>query len=77
MTLEHFQAKWMPVRGKKMRQAKNLERRSDSFGSEYAMDAPIAMNSLPFDAGLWHRFPVGIVVRKPVRCASAVRRSCP
>ncbi|MEM7653957.1 MAG: DsbA family protein, partial [Pseudomonadota bacterium] len=36
--LEHFAAKWTPVRGNKMRQNKQLERRSDSIRSECALD---------------------------------------
>ncbi|MEY9516131.1 hypothetical protein ABIF16_006862 [Bradyrhizobium elkanii] len=32
--LERFRAKWIPVRVKKTRQNKNLERRSDSIGTE-------------------------------------------
>ncbi len=35
--LEHFQAKWTPVRVKKMRQYKDLEPRSDSIGTEMAL----------------------------------------
>ena len=35
--IEHFQAKWIPVRVKKMRQNKELERCSDSAGSESAL----------------------------------------
>ena len=31
--LEHFPAKWVPVRVKKMRQNKKLEPRSDSIGT--------------------------------------------
>jgi biopolymer transport protein ExbB len=38
--LEHFRAKWTPVRVKKMRQNKNLEPRSDSIGTEKAL-APV------------------------------------
>jgi uncharacterized protein len=38
-TLEHFQAKWIPVRVKKMRRNKNLEPRSDSIGTEKALGA--------------------------------------
>jgi hypothetical protein len=37
--LEHFRAKWTPVRVKKMRQNKNIEPRSDSIGTEKALDA--------------------------------------
>jgi hypothetical protein len=37
--LENFQAKWIPVRVKKMRQNKNLEPRSDSIGTETALAA--------------------------------------
>jgi hypothetical protein len=36
--LEHFQAKWTPVRVKKMRQYKDLEPRSDSIGTEKALE---------------------------------------
>ena len=35
--LEHFPAKWMPVRVAKMRQNKDLEPRSDSIGVEKAL----------------------------------------
>jgi hypothetical protein len=35
--LEHFQAKWTPVRVKKMRYNKDLETFSDSMGSENAL----------------------------------------
>ena len=35
--LEHFQAKWTPVRVKKMRRNKDLEPRSDSIGTEKAL----------------------------------------
>jgi hypothetical protein len=35
--LEHFQAKRIPVRVKKMRQNKNLGPRSDSIGTEKAL----------------------------------------
>jgi hypothetical protein len=35
--LEYFQAKWLPVRVKKMRQNKNRERRSDSIGTGKAL----------------------------------------
>ena len=35
--LEHFQAKWTPVRVKKMRQNKNIEPRSDSIGTDKAL----------------------------------------
>jgi hypothetical protein len=38
--LERFRAKWMPVRVKKTRQNKNLEPRSDSIGTEKALDRP-------------------------------------
>jgi len=31
--LEHFPTKWIPVRPKKMRQTKDLERRDDGIGS--------------------------------------------
>jgi hypothetical protein len=47
--LEHFQAKRAPVRVKKMRQNKNLERRSDSLGTGKAL-APAAMRPHPL---LW------------------------
>jgi hypothetical protein len=33
----HFQAKWIPVRVKKMRSNNELERRSDAIGSENAL----------------------------------------
>jgi hypothetical protein len=33
--LEHFQAKWIPVRIKRMRQSNSLERRSDPIGSSF------------------------------------------
>ena len=36
--LERFRAKWIPVRVKKMRQNKNLEPRSDSIGTEMALE---------------------------------------
>jgi hypothetical protein len=36
-SLEHFQAKWTPVRVKKMRSNKDLEIFSDSMGSENAL----------------------------------------
>jgi hypothetical protein len=36
--LERFRAKWVPVRVKKTRQNKNLEPRSDSIGTEKALD---------------------------------------
>jgi putative hemolysin len=39
--LEHFQAKWTPVRAKKMRQNKDLETRSDSIGTKKALAAKI------------------------------------
>jgi hypothetical protein len=38
--LEHFQAKWTPVRVKKMRKNKNLEPRFDSIKSEKALASP-------------------------------------
>ena len=37
LQLQHFQAKWTPVRVKKMRQYKDLEPRSDSIGTEKAL----------------------------------------
>jgi hypothetical protein len=37
---EHFQAKWTPVRVKKMRQNKNINPRSDSIGTEKALEVP-------------------------------------
>ena len=37
--LEHFPAKWTPVCVEKMRQNKELEPRSDSIGTEKALDA--------------------------------------
>src|SRR5450631_141139 len=36
-SLEHFQAKWTPVRVKKLRSNKDLETFSDSMGSENAL----------------------------------------
>src|SRR5580692_989507 len=36
--LERFRAKWIPVRVKKTRQNKNLEPRSDSIGTEKALE---------------------------------------
>jgi hypothetical protein len=36
--LERFPAKWIPVRVKKTRQNKRLELRSDSIGTEKALD---------------------------------------
>jgi transposase len=36
--LEHFQAKWTPVRVKKMRRNKNLQPHSDSIGTEKALE---------------------------------------
>jgi hypothetical protein len=36
--LEHFRAKWMPVRVKKMRQNKDLELLSDSAETESALE---------------------------------------
>ena len=36
--LERFRAKWIPVRVKKTRQNKNLEPRSDSIGTEMALE---------------------------------------
>jgi hypothetical protein len=36
--LEHFRAKWLPVRVKKMRQNKTLELGSDSIRTEKALD---------------------------------------
>jgi hypothetical protein len=36
---ERFPAKWTPVRVKKTRQIKNLEPRSDSIGTEKALEA--------------------------------------
>jgi hypothetical protein len=41
--LEHFQAKWKPVRVKKMRQNKNLEPRSDKIGTEKALSAVLLL----------------------------------
>src|SRR6266545_7994952 len=38
VVLERFPAKWKPVRVKKTRQIKNLEPRSDSIGTEKALD---------------------------------------
>ena len=35
---ERFRAKWIPVRVKKTRQNKNLEPRSDSLGTEKALE---------------------------------------
>jgi hypothetical protein len=37
LTLEHFQAKWTPVRVKKIRENKNLEPRFDSIKSGNAL----------------------------------------
>jgi hypothetical protein len=37
--LEHFRAKWTPVRVEKMRRNKNLEPRSCSIGTEMALGA--------------------------------------
>ena len=37
--IERFPAKWRPVRVKKTRQIKNLELRSDSIGTENALEA--------------------------------------
>jgi hypothetical protein len=54
--LERFQAKWIPVRVKKTRQIKNLELRSDSIGTEKALDeivdriVPHHVNSSPTSA---------------------------
>jgi hypothetical protein len=39
VTLENFQEKWTPVRVNKLRQNKNLERRSDSIRSKNALNA--------------------------------------
>ena len=56
MRLERFQAKWIPVRVKKTRQIKNLELRSDSIGTEKALDeivdhiVPHRVNSSPTSA---------------------------
>ncbi len=36
--LKRFPAKWIPVRVKKTRQTKNIEHRSDSIGTERALD---------------------------------------
>src|ERR1700677_1303153 len=36
MALEHFQAKWTPVRVEKMRQNKTLERSANSIGTDKA-----------------------------------------
>ena len=54
--VEHFQAKWTPVRVKKMRQYKGLEPRSDSIGTEKALaptplgwDHPIDKNTRLFN----------------------------
>src|ERR1700722_9280138 len=38
MRPERFRAKWIPVRAKKTRQNKNPEPRSDSIGTEKALD---------------------------------------
>jgi hypothetical protein len=38
--IERFQAKWIPVRVKKTRQIKRLERVCDSIRSERALDLP-------------------------------------
>ena len=40
MPLERFQAKWIPVRVKKTRQNKKIEPRSDSIGTEKALEFP-------------------------------------
>src|SRR6266700_4556382 len=40
---EHFQAKWVPVRVKKMRQNRKLEPRSDSIGTERALEGSLAV----------------------------------
>jgi len=47
MRLEHFRAKWLPVRVKKMRQNKNLELGSDSIRTEKALRLPPATPPLP------------------------------
>jgi hypothetical protein len=39
--LEHFRAKWVPVRVKKTRQNKKIEPRSDSIGTERALLDPL------------------------------------
>jgi IclR family pca regulon transcriptional regulator len=54
--LEHFQAKWMPVRVKKIRQNKNIAPRSDSIGTDtpasvYRYRAPNRRNRKPLIAG--------------------------
>ena len=41
--LEHFPAKWIPVRVAKMRPNKGLEPRSDSIGTEKALSAPASI----------------------------------
>ncbi len=40
-SLEHFPAKWMPVCARKMRPNKGLEPRSDSIGTEKALENEI------------------------------------
>ena len=50
-SLERFRAKWIPVRVKKTRQNKNLEPRSDSIGTEKALDGP-PLQADPVASGL-------------------------
>jgi hypothetical protein len=53
--LEHFQAKWMPVRVKKMRQNKNIESCSDSIGTDKAVARISLGRNHPSDKNT-HRF---------------------
>jgi hypothetical protein len=46
LALEHFPAKWMPVRVAKMRQNNEIEPRSDSIGAEKAL-GPGSMAGAP------------------------------
>ncbi|HTE95488.1 MAG TPA: hypothetical protein VK678_18550, partial [Bradyrhizobium sp.] len=43
LLLERFPAKWIPVRAKKTRQNKEIEPRSDSIGTEKALESSMRL----------------------------------
>jgi len=72
--LERFQAKWKPVRVKKMRQIKNLEPRFDSIETEKALAAhAILQQPKPHQAFRRSHNSLLVRTRHPAQHAAGLR----
>src|SRR5258708_26296294 len=74
--LERFQAKWIPVRVKKTRQNKRIEPRSDSIGTEKALELRFRLDQNRSSAKTGLTSPPRTVRPFPARVHRQAAREC-